>query len=237
MKFLHLVITLIVALILAQLAVRIAVVWPYTLDDTYIFLRYADNIAAGHGPVFNPGERAEGYTSPLWLLWCTLGQVLRLDPVLFAKFSGVFFTYAAAFLIAATSLLLSRPMASQTNGAAGAAFAIAAFAGNAATPVHAVTGMETALFLFFLGLAFWIAVRVMTEPKRTHVGWLPPAVLLLSLTRPEGNLLGMLLLAGAGATHPHDARARLLRATLMHYVVPGAVYFAWRWNYYGLAFP
>ena len=37
------------------------------VDDAYIFLRYARNIREGAGPVFNPGEAVEGYTSPLWL--------------------------------------------------------------------------------------------------------------------------------------------------------------------------
>ncbi|MEK6674696.1 MAG: hypothetical protein AABZ47_03470, partial [Planctomycetota bacterium] len=36
------------------------------IDDAYIFLRYARNLAEGNGPVFNVGERVEGYSSPLW---------------------------------------------------------------------------------------------------------------------------------------------------------------------------
>ena len=39
------------------------------IDDSYIFLRYARNLAEGHGPVFNVGgERVEGFSSPLWML-------------------------------------------------------------------------------------------------------------------------------------------------------------------------
>lgn len=38
------------------------------VDDSYIFLRYARNVAEGYGPVFNIGDRVEGYTAPLWLL-------------------------------------------------------------------------------------------------------------------------------------------------------------------------
>jgi hypothetical protein len=38
------------------------------IDDAYIVFRYADNLLAGLGPVFNAGERVEGFTSPLWLL-------------------------------------------------------------------------------------------------------------------------------------------------------------------------
>lgn len=37
-------------------------------DDAYITLRYAHNLLNGHGIVWNPGERVEGYTHPLWLL-------------------------------------------------------------------------------------------------------------------------------------------------------------------------
>ena len=27
--------------------------WPFTVDDTFITLRYAEHLAAGHGPVYN----------------------------------------------------------------------------------------------------------------------------------------------------------------------------------------
>src|SRR5262245_28802193 len=35
-------------------------------DDQMISMRYARNLAAGHGLVWNPGEHVEGYTNPLW---------------------------------------------------------------------------------------------------------------------------------------------------------------------------
>ena len=38
-------------------------VFPFAIDDAYISLRYAENWANGYGPVFNPGERVEGYTN------------------------------------------------------------------------------------------------------------------------------------------------------------------------------
>ncbi|HEX9725550.1 MAG TPA: hypothetical protein VGC53_14820, partial [Vicinamibacteria bacterium] len=49
------------------------------VDDTYIFLRYAENLANGNGLVFNLGERVEGYTSPLWVLLLGLFSRLGLD--------------------------------------------------------------------------------------------------------------------------------------------------------------
>ena len=40
------------------------------VDDALISLRYAQNLATGHGLVFNPGERVEGYTNFLWTVLC-----------------------------------------------------------------------------------------------------------------------------------------------------------------------
>src|SRR5262249_25955425 len=37
-------------------------------DDMMISMRYARNLAEGHGLVWNPGERVEGYTNFLWTL-------------------------------------------------------------------------------------------------------------------------------------------------------------------------
>src|SRR5512135_1832902 len=36
------------------------------VDDAYISFRYAQNAILGHGLVFNPGERVEGFTNFLW---------------------------------------------------------------------------------------------------------------------------------------------------------------------------
>jgi hypothetical protein len=38
------------------------------VDDSFITYRYAENLVAGNGLVFNVGERVEGYTNFLWTL-------------------------------------------------------------------------------------------------------------------------------------------------------------------------
>ncbi len=48
------------------------------LDDSYISFRYARNLADGHGLVFNPGERVEGYSNLLFVLVMAAG--LRVVP-------------------------------------------------------------------------------------------------------------------------------------------------------------
>ena len=52
----------------------------FGFDDAFISLRYAANLAAGLGPVFNPGERVEGYTCPAWVF--ALAGLHRLAPLL-----------------------------------------------------------------------------------------------------------------------------------------------------------
>src|SRR6266478_8931996 len=39
----------------------------FGIDDAFINFRYSENLASGLGPVFNPGERVEGYTTPAWV--------------------------------------------------------------------------------------------------------------------------------------------------------------------------
>ena len=83
------------------LATGVAKAWPFTVDDTYITLRYSRNLALGLGPTFNAtGPRAEGYTTLSWMLLLALPHRLGLDAVFAAKALGVAATFAT-FSIAA----------------------------------------------------------------------------------------------------------------------------------------
>ena len=57
--------------ILATLILRIFVFEHYNelfINDSYIFLRYAENMAGGQGLVYNIGEKVLGYSSPLYVV-------------------------------------------------------------------------------------------------------------------------------------------------------------------------
>ena len=62
-------------LVLGLAAFHIATM-RFLCDDSYISFRYAANLAAGHGLVYNPGEHVEGYTSFLWTVLAA--AVIRL---------------------------------------------------------------------------------------------------------------------------------------------------------------
>lgn len=80
---------------LSVLALTAALWWPFTVDDAYITWRYAMHLAHGLGPVFNPGEAVEGYSSPAWM--AVLAVAVRM---------GVELSAAAKVLSVACAALL-----------------------------------------------------------------------------------------------------------------------------------
>jgi len=67
-------------------------------DDSFISIRYAENLANGLGLVYNAGEYVEGYTNLSWTLLLAAAAGWGLSPVATAKFLGIAF-YAALILV------------------------------------------------------------------------------------------------------------------------------------------
>ena len=220
---------LLLAMALGVFAVATSHLWRFTVDDAYITLRYAQHVAQGAGPVYNPtGPRAEGYTSVLWMLLLVIPHALRWDAVLCAKSLGVAATLAGAWL--ARRLAREAGAGSWRPDAAAALYLLLP-----ATAVHAISGMETALFAMLLTALFTAAAHALRTHR--HVALLSAAALLLALTRPEGTIAGALVIAVTAWHLPPAARHTLLRASAPLFVMPFAAYWALRSWYYALAFP
>ena len=222
---------LLAALILAAHAAT--GLWGFTSDDTFITLRYSRNLARGLGPTFNAAPpRAEGYTSFLWMLLTALGHIGSADPLAVAKAMGVALSLLTA---AACGALAWRLCEGGERGSRtlAAGLAAALFTAYPLTPVHAVSGMDTAL----AGLAFALLVLAAVRPEAVPSPILPCCALLAGLTRPEFNLAAGLLLAIRLAGAARVARRRFILYALAFYIVPGAAYFAWRAVYYGALLP
>src|SRR5437588_12706743 len=56
-----------------------------TIEDAYITLRYAENLASGNGFVYNLGEHVLGTTTPLFTLLLAGGGALGLNALMFGK--------------------------------------------------------------------------------------------------------------------------------------------------------
>ncbi len=221
-------------LVLATCFVSVVRLWPYTMDDAFISLRYAKHLAAGEGLAFNPGEPLEGYTNFLWTVLLAIPHFPGWNAELFAKLAGCGFTLATVGLVMRfvwklnSTLGPGRRMAS--SAVAGVFVATLPEIG-----FHAVSGMETGLFIF-LTTGFFFLLSFPRD-RLLWAGGVAINALLLGLARPEGNLIAVVGLIALYVLQPKDHRRLLRNAVLLCYILPGAVYFAWRIWYFGLLFP
>jgi hypothetical protein len=150
-------------------------------DDAMVSMRYARNLAHGYGLVWNPGgERIEGYTNPLWMLYMAAVHLLPLPA---SKMSLVIQMTAAALLV--VNLVLVRRIALVvSNGSE-----VVAFGGVVLTAFYlplnnwSLQGMEVSLLLPVMSLSILLALQTLHDGKFRA---LPHLVLGVStLIRPD----------------------------------------------------
>jgi arabinofuranosyltransferase len=164
-------------------------------DDAYISFQYARSFAEGDGLVFNPDERVEGFSNPLWTL--LLAAVARLGRDI--EVVAPLISYAAALLLlgAFLALLAGAYPASESISRRNRALVVGSmtFAFGAFFPLafYATSGLETVLFVLCLVLGARLHLRA--GPRGS--GWVVyaslAAFLVAALLRPEG--IGFLLIS------------------------------------------
>jgi arabinofuranosyltransferase len=85
---------------LAGLSARAVYGHGWISDDAFITFRYVSNLLDGHGPVFNVGERVQGYTHPLWFLFLVPLHAVFTDPIYLVVGLGVVLTVLTIVLAA-----------------------------------------------------------------------------------------------------------------------------------------
>jgi len=201
-------------------------------DDAFILFRYASNLLAGNGLVFNPGEWVEGYTCPLWVVILTGLGAVGLDMVVWAKVLGLLLAVATVWAI----FVIGKTMAADDDPWWLALIAPLILASNPTFSSFATSGLETSLFTFLLTAA--TAGHVMSLRRNRFPVWLSFGYVLLTLTRPEGAMVfGIVwLLSWVVAGNMSSGFKRML-PSLVVYAVPMAAITAWRWTTYGYPFP
>jgi arabinofuranosyltransferase len=196
-------------------------------DDAFIFFRYADNVLRGNGLVFNPGERVEGFSSPLWLALLIGCGALGLDPLHAAGILGSVASVATVLLSVRDARQCWFP------GSWLAPVALALFFPFVA---WSVSGMETSLFTALVwGTMSGIRVaRARSRPLGRDVALcLAGAV----LTRPEAAMLIVALLVDELASargQIHSLRSAIDRFRwLIPAILAGLCLEAFRLAYYG----
>ena len=204
-----------------------------TIDDAFITFRYARNLLAGQGFVFNPGEAVLGTTTPLYtLLMAGLG----------ALFGGVQADFPSIALVvnaladAVTCLLLweigKRFKMPRAGWVAGLCWAVAAY-----SVTFAIGGLETSVYVLLLTGSAW---AFLAEKRKTTA--LLGALALL--TRPDAIiLLGPLVLARliqmglALRKKPKPSPLPTYLLEMAVFLLPVLAWYGYAWLTFGSPFP
>ena len=150
---------------------------PRFLDDAYITFRYARSLSQGDGFVYNPGQRVQGTTTPLFTLLLALAGMVGGPPAIPAAAFGV------ALLADVVNTALVYRLARALLGRADLAWAAAlVFLLHPLRLNVSAGGMETSLFILFL-LGMW--ERALVAKSVTASAWLAA---LAALTRLDALL-------------------------------------------------
>lgn len=187
----------------------------FKLEDAFITFRYSENIAAGNGFVFNPGERVLGTTTPLQTLLLALmalpfgrGAVPAVATVvmpLFGLLSG---------LVAYDTLTRGKVTASA------ATVSMILVYTSIAIIRTGIGGMETPLVLLLMVLGLWSMVCHRPIAAGVFSG-------LLVFCRIDGMIWSTLLLLAVLVRSRKDAGRQLLAsvAVLLPWIVFASIYF------------
>ena len=201
-----------------------------TVDDGFIYMRVVDQLRAGHGPVFNAGQRVEAFTSPAWLALLSV-----------ASFIPVRLEWIATLLGIACSLGGPRGRSSGSSHATRSDAGRAVYVPVGALVfvmfppvwVYSTTGLETGLVFAWQGACLWLLARWATSPDHV-MPTLAAAVLGFGwLVRPElavySIVFALVVLVGGGRRDHARDRVRVLSAML---ALPLA-YQLFRMGYFG----
>lgn len=200
------------------------------VDDAFIVFRYAENVAAGNGPVFNVGERVEGVTSPLWLWLVTGCRLIGITPETGASWFGALF----GVMVPVAVMLVFRALGRDQHWS----FGLAAATGLASCPAFAGwsgAGLETPLTALLLLVSAAATLGLLEGRARSL--WAGVSLTLLALVRPEGvAVLAVVFFFLLW----ESIRERLSVAQILEFLAPVTMllaFLAWRFYFYGDVVP
>ncbi len=152
----------------------------FPLDDSWIHLQFARNLADGFGLSYNPGHLVTGSTAPLWTALLAPLLLLPGNVVVWTKLLGIAFHLASV----AVAWRLGREMGLSR----GLATLSAALMLTTSWLVwSALSGMEVPLFIFLSLGGMVLHLRERQNPDRPPLA--APVFAVAALARPEGLLL------------------------------------------------
>jgi arabinofuranosyltransferase len=222
-----------VGLLLVPIVFFAVMAWTHRwmADDGFINVHVVQQIFAGHGPVFNAGERVEAATSPLWILWLVVGKVVMfwLPIEWVAVLGGIAMTIVGLVLAA-----IAAPRAYRTRRLVPIGLIVFVVVPPAAS--YASSGLENGLTTLWIG-AWYLALLRAADSTNGRAA-VPAAVLigLGPLVRPDLAVMSVV----AGVALLFLDRPRCLRRAGMLIAVGltlPVIYEIFRMCYYGDLLP
>lgn len=224
---------LLVALICGAVFFRIgygALAHVHPAEDAYILFRYAENLAAGHGIVFNiGGPHCEGATDFLWLLLLAGGVRLGGDVALVALAFNALGAGLAGWLLA--DCCWGGP-----DRPCWARFLLSAVLPATFLAGGALAGYWGFSSMLYSALILALFTLALKARGRAVLG-IPILGLIVALFRPDGVAVGAGFVAVGLWPAWSASRVRSYLAASGACAVAGLGYFFWRWNYFGLLLP
>ena len=153
------------------------------LDDAYIAFRFARNLAEGHGPVFNAGERVEGYSSLLY--------VLLISPafLLVSNESVYYYVLTVNTLASVAALIVFYRFVRERLGQSASIPAVILLALTPSIWHYVWSGLESPIILLFQIVIWCAVIQIRDEPKPSHITLLCTATVLSVLGRADGFIV------------------------------------------------
>jgi len=197
-------------------------------EDAAMLLRYSQNLAEGHGIVWNQDERpVDGATDFVFMIAVALVHRAGLSLEASAQTIGI----VAHGLCAVCIFLALRRLGAGRIPALVSALGL--LLGPGFHYVAACYG--TTLFALAACLGWYVANRLYDGEE--GLGWargLGVCAVLMGMARPEGAFLGLSFLLALIAVRGGGA---LVKAFLSTFLLIGLLYFLWRWSYFGHPLP
>lgn len=157
-------------------------------DDAFISYRYAENFFNGHGLVFNPGERVEGYSNLLYTL-------LMVPAFFFGKAFVYSYSFSVNILLGLAALAVFCFFVDHKYGLRQAVIGGLLFSANPILWLHINTGLESILVLLWQ-LLCWTSMERYLENKdhKKQLYLFLVSITLLLVTRVDGFIFAGILL-------------------------------------------
>jgi arabinofuranosyltransferase len=221
-------------LLLVAIYVWHALTVNYLSDDGFIALQYVKNWVRGDGPVYNPGERVEGYNNFLWLvlLACFHWLLPGMNLVHIARGLGIAFGGLTILLVCRFSRMI-RKEPGPSSLLAGVFLAV-----HSGFAAWSTGGLETTMFAFLVFAGAYAYVSYLQTGRNFLAA--PLAFALATLTRPDALWLFIITTVHATLWDRARGRTALFRRMLAWVAVFAAIYlpyYVWRFAYYGYPLP